>query len=82
MKPVIVGGGKQPEPSKADKTPEQAVSQPTPVKPAQKGIMQRIAEIVVDDINYKLHGIRTKDREKWERYNRFCELAEKESKGK
>jgi hypothetical protein len=31
--------------------------------------------IIVDDIRYKLRGLRSPDREKWEEYERFCRMA-------
>jgi hypothetical protein len=59
---------KKPEP--AGKTP------PAPAVPKKKdSFIRRCLNIIADDIHYKLHGIKSEDREKWERYDAFCKMA-------
>jgi hypothetical protein len=53
-------------------------SKPLPQKPlTQKSdnIITKVIRIVIDDITYRVYGIKSKDREKWETYQKFCELA-------
>lgn len=66
MKPVFVG---MPEPQKKPEI------QPVTQRPEQKGLLHRIAEIISDDIQYYLHGIKSEQRQRWEDYERFCELS-------
>jgi len=80
MKPVVVKGAAMPKktPAKGEVAgnPGDTPSlPPKPTIPKQKGIFKRIAEIVSDDIQFRIHGIRSKDREKWEDYKKFCELS-------
>ena len=46
-----------------------------PLTPKSDSIITKVIRIVIDDIVYRLHGIKSKDREKWETYQKFCELA-------
>jgi hypothetical protein len=81
MKPVVVKGAaipaKKPAASGAPGSPakDSSASPPRPQAQKQKSIFKRIAEIVSDDIQFRIHGIRSKDREKWEDYKKFCELS-------
>lgn len=70
MKPVFVGVPEQKKKQVQD-TPV------APHKPRKKGLLSRIAEIVSDDINFYIRGIKSEQRHKWEDYERFCELARK-----
>lgn len=78
MKPVFVG---MPE-AKKTKKPEAEQQQPAPkiAKPKQKSLFIRITEIVTDDFNYYFRGTKSKSRQEWEDYQRFCELARKNMK--
>lgn len=81
MKPVVVKGAaipaKKPAASGAPGSPakDSPAAPPKPTIPKQKSIFKRIAEIVSDDIQFHTRGIRSKDREKWEDYKKFCELS-------
>ena len=82
MKPVFVG---MPEPKKSKGKPDaqapNGIQKPFATqKIKQKGLLSRIAEIVTDDFNYYLHGAKSKSRQEWEDYEKFCELARKEMK--
>lgn len=75
MRPVIVKGATPPKKQEPDK-PAELVK---PATPKQKGIFKRIADIVADDVYFYIHGIRSKDRDKWEDYKKFCELSRRKS---
>lgn len=77
MKPVFVG---MPDPKENKKPTVEQAPAPKISKPKQKGLLSRIAEIVTDDFNYYLHGAKSKSRQEWEDYEKFCELARKEMK--
>ncbi len=75
MKPIIVKGATPPKKPEPDKPAE-------PAKPAttkQKSIFRKVADIVADDVYFYIHGIRSKDRDKWEDYKKFCELSRRRS---
>jgi hypothetical protein len=71
-KPVFVG---MPEPKKGKKGADKTQEKPVQPKPRKKGLLYRVAEIVSDDVNYYLHGIRSEKRQKWEDFEKFCELS-------
>lgn len=76
MRPIIVKGATPPKKKERPDKPEELAK---PATPKQKGIFKRIADIVADDVYFYIHGIRSKDRDKWEDYKKFCELSRRKS---
>lgn len=55
---------------------------PQPVQrayvPRKEGFIIRCIKIVIDDMRHKIYGTTSKERENWERYDRFERLAKGE----
>ena len=56
------------------KKPEPA-EKPAPVPKKKDSFIRRCLNIIADDIRYRIYGIKSEDREKWERYDAFCKMA-------
>jgi hypothetical protein len=58
-------------------TPSKPVSPvpKNPLTPKTDNIITKVIRNMIDDITYRIYGIKSKDREKWEEYQKFAELA-------
>jgi len=54
------------------------ISRVDPDPPKKQSYLKRFINTIIDDIMYKLNGIKSEDRERWEDFENFCKL----SKGK
>lgn len=66
---------KQTSPNNGNK--KAAPVQPTAAPQKKESFISKCINIIRDDINYHIHGIKTEDRQKWEDYERFLEMTRK-----
>lgn len=51
-----------------------------PITPKNDNIITKVIRNMIDDITYRIYGIKSKDRGKWEEYQKFAELAKGDMK--